>query len=184
MVFDKIYKKEKRVFRKRFYPSIVVALSVALITLFFQMNAANILIFSCLGASALILANESNHKTTSLRVVFESYLITGLIAIIILYLFNFFEISFFWQVFATMFFSSLLVYAFDCFHPPAIGSSLAFLIFQRSFYELLLLIAAIFILLTMIRFLMYIRYEELKVEEFFKEFKKKKNDNCNIRISR
>lgn len=174
MDLQHIYKKEKKILRNRLYSSIVVGLSVAIITLFFQMNAANVLIFSCLGASALILANENKHKVTSLRVVFESYIITAIIAIAVLYSFEYIGISFFWQVFTVMFLSSLSIYLFDCFHPPAIGSSLAFLIFQRSFNELIMLIAAIFILLTMIRFLMYVRYEELRLEEFFKEFKKYK----------
>ena len=52
------------------------------------------------------------------------------------------------MVLATMLLSSLLLYMTGSIHPPAIGSGLAFLIFERSFQELGLLLLAVLILLV------------------------------------
>lgn len=174
-IFNKDLSK-KNVFNF-FFKSFVVAIAVGIITLFFEATAENLLIFSCLGASAIILVNYRRYKLSNLRIVIESYLLTAIISIAIV---NFFK----WlgyhhlptEIFFVMLLSSLAVYFFDCVHPPAVASGIAFTMYEGMFSELFFLICAIIMLLIIVRMLMYLRYHSLEIDKFHLEFFNKKND--------
>lgn len=164
------YEGKKFTFKDIAFISFATALAVAVITLFFQATTSNILLFSCLGASGFILANHRRYKLSTLRTVFESYLLTGLLAVTIEKLGSFLELTFSTQVFFTVFLSSLVLYLRLCVHPPAVASGLAFLIGHNTYLELGMLLVAIFFMLTVLRLVMYLRYEALDIRKFWKEF--------------
>ena len=60
----------------------------------------------------------------------------------------------------------------DVMHPAAIGSGLAFIIYDRDAKSLLLLLLAIIGLLTIVKLLAYIYLEELQFRQFGKEFRR------------
>ena len=57
-------------------------------------------------------------------------------------------------------------------HPAAIGSALAFIIYDRDTKSLLLLLLAIIGLLTIVKLLAYIYLEDLQFKHFGKEFRR------------
>ena len=61
---------------------------------------------------------------------------------------------------------------FDCMHPAAIGSALAFIIYERDLQSLILLLPAIIGLLTIVKALVYVYLEELEFKSFGKEFRR------------
>ena len=65
-------KKERLICHKRFLPSFVAGIAVALITLFFEITASNIVLLASLGASAVILTHKQTHRLNILRTVIFS----------------------------------------------------------------------------------------------------------------
>jgi ribulose 1,5-bisphosphate carboxylase large subunit-like protein len=57
-------------------------------------------------------------------------------------------------------------------HPAAIGSALAFIIYEREIKTLLMLLLAIVGLLTVVKILVYIYLEDLVFRDFGKEFRR------------
>ena len=160
---------KKKKFEEYFYKAIIVAVSVSLLTLVFRLSTVNLLLFSCLGASAVILVNQKKYSHSSLGVVIKSYVLTGIIALVILNLYNFLNLTFTSMVFSTMLISFLALYLTKSIHPPAIGSGLAFLIFERSIYELGILLICVLTLLSLINFMMSLYYKNDKIKNFFKK---------------
>ena len=60
----------------------------------------------------------------------------------------------------------------DAMHPAAVGSAMAFIIFDRNVGSLILLLLAIVGLLTVVKILAYIYREELTFRNFFREMRR------------
>lgn len=166
------FTKERKIWHKRFIPSLVTGLAVAIITLFFELTTSNIVLFSSLGASASIMTHNKIHELTILRTVVSSYLIaltvSLLVGIGISYGFSS-ELG----VMVTVSITLILLYLFNIFHPPAVSASLAFLILEGGFAERIMVFIAVIILLIITKLLTYMFfYENLELRKFHLEFKK------------
>ena len=166
------FTKERRIWHKRFIPSLVTGLAVAIITLFFELTTSNIVLFSSLGASAAIMTHNKIHELNILRTVISSYLIALVVSLLVgtgITLGLNSELG----VMITVCVTLILLYLFDIFHPPAVSASLAFLILEGGFAERIYIFFAVIILLIITKLLTYLFfYENLELRKFHLEFRK------------
>ncbi len=161
-------KKERTVWHKRFIPSLIAGIAVAIITFFFKMTASNIVMFASLGASAAILTHKQVHKLTILRTTIISYLIALIVSLIV----SFLPISFPIAALIVVTTTILGLYLFDVFHPPAISAALAFIMMKGGVWEDLVIFLAVIILLIIVKILAYMfYYEHLNLKRIFQEIK-------------
>tara|TARA_Y100000310_G_C20664169_1_gene806521 strand:+ start:207 stop:770 length:564 start_codon:yes stop_codon:yes gene_type:complete len=167
------FKKERAVWHKRFVPSLIAGIAVAIITLFFEMTASNIVMFASLGASAAIITQKYVHKLTILRTVIESYLIALVVSLVVLFLLHQFSFSFSIAVLLAVTLVTLAIYLGDAFHPPAISAALSFILLDGNVWDTLLIFFSVIVLLIIVKLLTYIfYYEHLELNKFHHEFKK------------
>ena len=153
-----------------FFKSLVVGLVVAILAIIFDATTENLILFSCLAASAAILVHHHEHSKTTLRVALEGYVIAGIIAILILYITTFFSLTYFpLKVFLALTLSTFFMYLFNSFHPPAIASAFAFIVFEQSIFQLLIILLAVLFLLTLVKISFYLRHPKLSFKDFYKE---------------
>lgn len=163
------FKKERKIWHQRFIPSLIAGVAVAILTFFFQMTAHNVVMFASLGASAAILTHKYIHRLTILYVVIFSYLVALLVSLPIFYIFK--DISFPLSILLAVTFTTLILYLFNIFHPPAISASIAFLLIQDSMIERVLIFVSVIVLLIIIKLLTYFfYYENLELKKFHHEF--------------
>ena len=143
-------KKEKKIWHQRFLPSLIAGVAVAILTLFFQMTAHNVVMFASLGASAAILTHKFIHRLTILYTVIFSYLIALLISLPIFYLVKDFPYAFPISILIVVTFTTLTLYLLNIFHPPAISAAIAFLLIQDSLSERVLIFLSVIVLLIII----------------------------------
>ena len=168
--------KERMIWHKRFLPSLVAGIAVALITLFFEMTTSNIILLASLGASAAILTHENIHRLIILRTVIFAYLIALLVSLLIEYLGRLFELPFSLMVLLTVTFVTLSIYLFNVFHPPVVAASLSFIMFDGGYWEMMMIFFSVLILLVLIKLLVYaFYYEKLIMKKFMDEFKRYKD---------
>jgi CBS-domain-containing membrane protein len=161
-------KKERTIWHKRFIPSLIAGISVAIITFFFEMTASNIVMFASLGASAAILTQKQIHKLTILRTVILSYLIALIISLIVSHI----PVSFPIAALLVVTLTTIGLYLFDIFHPPAISAALAFIMINGGIWEDITIFIAVIILLIIVKILTYaFYYENLEMHKFFQELK-------------
>ncbi|MBT4805278.1 hypothetical protein HON71_03845 [Candidatus Woesearchaeota archaeon] len=173
MSFPDFLKKERLIWHKRFIPSLIAGMAVAIITFFFEMTASNIVMFASLGASAAILTHKQIHKLTILRTVIISYLISLIISGFILYLVHHYSLSFPIVALIAVTLATLTMYLANVFHPPAISAALAFVLLDGGFWETVIIFFSVIILLIIIKILTYaFYYENLEMDKFMQEFKK------------
>ncbi len=173
MFIKQWFRKERLIWHKRFIPSLITGISVALITYFFTLTTSNIVLFSSLGASAAIITHDKIHKLNILRTVILAYLLSLTVSLLILYLSNILYLQTNWMIFLAVTMVTIGIYLFNVFHPPAVASSIAFLIFEGPLRERLLVFLSVIVLLIMIKFLTYaFYYEQLKMKKFHIEFRK------------
>ena len=161
-------KKERTIWHRRFIPSLIAGIAVAIITFFFEMTASNIVMFASLGASAAILTHKQIHKLTILRTMIFSYLIALIISLIVSHL----PVSFPVAALIVVTITTISLYLFDVFHPPAISAALAFIMINGGIWEDVAIFIAVIILLIIVKLLTYaFYYENLEMKKFFKEFR-------------
>ncbi|MBT3691427.1 hypothetical protein HOG16_04255 [Candidatus Woesearchaeota archaeon] len=170
MNFDKIIKREKILWHNHFIPSLLAGLLVGLITFLYQATLSNILLFSSVGASALILTNSKSHHLTKLRTTIISYFITIIISLGVYYLNKLIVVPLYLNIFLLVFLIGIVMFLANSFHPPAVAAGIAFIVLDRGVIELLYLFFYIIVLLILIRFLVYTLSQHLSVKEFRKEF--------------
>ena len=170
MNFDKIIKREKILWHNHFIPSLLAGLLVGLITFLYQATISNILLFSSVGASALILTNSKSHHLTKLRTTIISYFITIIISLGVYYLNKLIVVPLYLNIFLLVFLIGIVMFLANSFHPPAVAAGIAFIVLDRGVIELLYLFFYIIVLLILIRFLVYTLSQHLSVKEFRKEF--------------
>ena len=173
MSFQDWVKKERTIWHKRFVPSLVAGIAVALITLFFEMTAPNVVLLASLGASAAILTHRHIHRLIILRTVIFAYLIALVVSLLIEYLGRLFQLPFSLLILLTVTFVTIAIYMFNAFHPPVVAASLSFIMFEGGFWELVMIFVSVLILLVLIKLLTYtFYYENLKIKRFMYEFRK------------
>jgi CBS-domain-containing membrane protein len=173
MLFTNWLKKERRIWHKRFIPSLVTGIAVTILTIFFEMTVSNIILFASLGASAAILTTKKIHPLNVLRTVIISYVIALVVSSLLLFVSHHLFMPFSVSVLMAVTLVTLAMYLFNVFHPPAVAASISFLVYDAGFYETFLIFISVIIMMILIKFLTYaFYYEELKMHKFHLEFKK------------
>ena len=158
MSIKDLLKEERTIWHKRFIPSLIAGVAVAIITFFFDMTASNIVMFASLGASAAILTHKYVHKLTILRTVIVAYVLALVVSIIVIYVGSYFNLSFSILALIAITLAVLLMYLFDVFHPPAASATLSFIMIDGGIKEDLIIFFAVIILLIIIKVLTYVFY--------------------------
>jgi len=143
-------KKERVIWHRRFGPSLIAGIAVALITLFFEMTAPNIVLLASLGASAAILTHKQIRRLNILRTVIFAYLISLSVSLLIGFLGDLFSLPFSLIVLLTVTFVTISIYLFNVFHPPVVAASLSFIMFKSGLWELIMIFTSVLVLLVLI----------------------------------
>ena len=173
MSFLSFLKKERLIWHRRFIPSLIAGVAVAIICFFFKMTVPNIVMVTSLGASAAILTHKYVHKLTILRTVIAAYLIALVVGLSVLFFVHHYSLSFPWAALIAVSLTTLIMYLGNVFHPPGVSASLSFLMFDTGFWETITIFFAVIVLLIIIKLLTYaFYYEHLEMNKFKQEFKK------------
>lgn len=174
MFITKFLTKERKIWHRRFGPSLIAGIAVAIITFFFEMTASNIVMFASLGASAAILTHKYIHKLTILRTVILAYFIGLIVSLGTVYITQSINLTFSMTALIVVTLTTLCLYLFDVFHPPAVSAALAFIMMENGgLREDLAIFFSVIILLILIKVLTYIfYYENLEMHKLKQEFKK------------
>lgn len=131
----------------------------------------DLLLFACLGSSAASVVFAPLAKTNSLRAIITAYGAASLICLALFPLRIYQPIPLAFQCFLAVSLSVFLMRLLDAMHPAAIGSALAFIIYDRNVQSLLILMLAILGLLTIVKLLAYVYLEDLTFQNFHREFR-------------
>ena len=132
----------------------------------------NLLLFACLGSSSASMVFAPLAKSNSLRTIVVAYLIASLVCVVLFFINNVADFRLPLQCFVAVSLSITLMRLSDAMHPAAVGSAMAFIIYDRKIESLLLLLLAILGLLTLVKMLAYIYLEELEFRHFPREFRR------------
>ncbi|MEZ6128481.1 MAG: HPP family protein [Planctomycetaceae bacterium] len=152
---------------------IIAGAAVALVAwLLTSLQEGDLLLFACLGSSAASVVFAPLAKTNSLRTIVLAYVITSGVCLLLTPVHNNQWLPLPVQCFLAVGIPICLMRLADCMHPAAIGSALAFIIYDRSPQVLIMLLLAIVGLLTIVKILAYIYLEELTFRQFPCEFRR------------
>jgi len=137
-----------------------------------SVQEGDLILFACLGSSAASVVFAPLAKANSLRSIVTAYVIAAGVCLLL----NPFE-EYKWLPVPVLCFVAVglpiaIMRLLDCMHPAAIGSALAFIIYERPPKTLVLLLLAILGLLTIVKVLAYIYLEELTFKQFKYEFRR------------
>ena len=172
MSLKRIIKKERKIWHKHFIPSLIAGIGMAIVTLAFDVTVFGVVMFSSVGASAVILANNQSHHLTKLRTTIFAYISATVISGLVFLLNKIIPIHLSINLFLIVFLVAIIMYLLDTFHPPAISAAAAFLLLEREIADLIFLFVTVIAILVFVRFFSYIFSQHLSVKEFIKEFKK------------
>lgn len=172
MDFDQWMKRERLLWHNHFIPSVFAGLIVAFLAYLYELTLPNIVMFASVGASVTILTHTHSHHLTRLYTAILAYFIASLLSALVYILKSYVETAIYVDIFLVIFLVNLGLFLFNVFHPPAVGASLAFILFHQRIADLAYLFIAIVIALIVVRFFTYIFSQHLSVTEFVKEFEK------------
>ena len=153
----------------------IAGAAVALIAwLVSTLQAGDVLLFACLGSSAASVVFAPLAKNNSLRSIFGAYMIAAAVCFALAPLEHqeILPLPLPLLCFLAVFLPIVLMRLAGCMHPAAIGSALAFIIFERDIKSVLMLLLAIVGLLTVVKVLVYLYLEDLVFRDFGKEFRR------------
>jgi CBS-domain-containing membrane protein len=130
------------------------------------------LLFACLGSSAASVVFAPLARNNSLRAIIAAYVLAGFVCVLLFPVHRGQWIPLPLQCFLAVAAPITLMRATDTMHPAAIGSALAFIIYDRDLASLLLLLLAIVGLLTILKVLSYVYLEDLRFRDFGREFRR------------
>lgn len=134
------------------------------------MREGDLILFACLGSSAASVVFAPLAKVNSLRSIILAYGIASL-ACIVLYPIHLYEMSPLpVQCGIAVGLPVTLMRLTDSMHASAIGSTLAFILFDRNISEQAMLLLAIIGLLVIVKVMAYIYLRELRFADFGREF--------------
>jgi len=154
---------------------VIAGAAVAVVTwmmLALELQEGDFLLFACLGSSAASMVFAPLAKSNSLRTIVAAYSIAGILCVAVWPIHRYEWLPLPWQCFLAVCLPVAVMRATDTMHPAAIGSALAFIIYDRQPQGILLLLLAILGLLTIVKILAYIYLEELKFRHFGREFRR------------
>lgn len=152
---------------------VIAGASVAVVAWLVQtLQEGDLLLFACLGSSAAAVVFAPLARTNSLRTIVSAYVIASGVCILLSPLHESNWVSIPVQCFLAVSIPIGLMRLTDTMHPAAIGSALAFIIYDRPPQHLALLLLAIVGLLTVVKILAYMYLEELEFRQFGREFRR------------
>lgn len=172
MNFKKFIIRERSLWHAHFWPSLIAAIIVGVVSYFYEATVSGIILFASVGASAIILTNTKSHHLTKLRTTIDAYLIATILAVMIYGLNLAFTIHFSINIFLIVFLVGFSQYLLNSLHPPAIAASVAFILEGVSPLYLAYLLITLLVVLLIVRFFAYVFSQHLDVKEFFREFKR------------
>ena len=165
--------EKETVWRAAVVNGVIAGAAVALVAwLVVTLQEGDILLFACLGSSASAVVFAPLNKANSLRTIIAAYVIAAFVCLAMFPLHAGQLIPLEAQCFLAVAVPVALMRATDTMHPAAIGSAMAFIIFDREPRALLMLLLAILGLLTIVKFMAYIYLEDLEFRQFGKEFRR------------
>jgi CBS-domain-containing membrane protein len=166
--------RENRFLSAAINGSIAGAAVAAIAWLVSTSEEGDLLLFACLGSSAASVVFAPLAKNNSLRSIIGAYTIASA-SCLVLAPFERPELLLLplpLLCFLAVCLPIMLMRLTGCMHPAAIGSALAFIIYEREIKTLLILLLAIVGLLTVVKILVYIYLEDLVFRDFGKEFRR------------
>lgn len=152
---------------------VIAGASVSLVAWLVQtLQEGDLLLFACLGSSAASVVFSPLAKTNSLRTIVAAYVIASLVCLGLVPIHVNQWIPLPLQCFLAVALPIVFMRLTDTMHPAAIGSALAFIIYDRPARQLVLLLLAIVGLLTIVKILAYIYLEDLEFRKFGREFQR------------
>ncbi|MEO1982184.1 MAG: HPP family protein [Fuerstiella sp.] len=152
---------------------VIAGAAVALVAwLLTTLEEGDLLLFACLGSSAASVVFAPLAKTNSLRSIVAAYMITSVVCVILSPVHDHEWLPLPLQCFLAVAIPITLMRLTDTMHPAAIGSALAFIIYDRPPQLLVMLLLAIVGLLTVVKILAYAYLEELTFKTFGREFRR------------
>jgi CBS-domain-containing membrane protein len=149
----------------------IAGASVAVVAwLVTTIQEGDLLLFACLGSSAASVVFAPMAKNNSLRTIICAYLIASAACLLLVPFRD--AAPFPLQCFMAVALPVAIMRLADTVHPAAIGSALAFVIYDRDIKETILLLLAILGLLTIVKILAYVYLEELRFKDFGREFRR------------
>ncbi|MEZ6058927.1 MAG: HPP family protein [Planctomycetaceae bacterium] len=151
----------------------IAGAAVALIAwLLTTLEEGDLLVFACLGSSAASVVFAPLAKTNSLRTIVSAYVIASVICVLLFPVHRLGWVPLPVQCFLAVGGPIALMRLTDTMHPAAIGSALAFIIYDRPPQHLVMLLLAIVGLLTIVKILAYVYLEDLRFRDFGREFRR------------
>ncbi len=151
----------------------IAGAAVALVTwLVTAVQEGDLLLFACLGSSAASIVFAPLSKANSLRTIVSAYLIAGAVCLLLFPIHRHTVLPIALQCFLAVCLPVAAMRLTDTMHPAAIGSALAFVIYDRAPQGVVLLLLAIVGLLTVVKLLAYIYLEDLEFRQFRKELRR------------
>lgn len=152
---------------------VIAGAAVAIVAwLLTTLEEGDLLLFACLGSSAASVVFAPLAKSNSLRTIVSAYLIASLACLALYPVHREGWLPIPWQCFLAVAVPIGLMRRTDTMHPAAIGSALAFIIYDRPPQMLAMLLLAIVGLLTIVKIMAYIYLEELTFRQFPCEFRR------------
>ncbi|MCP4174692.1 MAG: HPP family protein [Fuerstiella sp.] len=152
---------------------VIAGAAVALVAwLITTLEEGDLLLFACLGSSAASVVFAPLAKTNSLRSIVAAYMITSVVCVVLSPVHDNEWLPLPLQCFLAVAIPISVMRLTDTMHPAAIGSALAFIIYDRPPQLLLMLLLAIVGLLTVVKVLAYAYLEELTFRTFGREFRR------------
>ncbi len=152
---------------------VIAGAAVALVAwLMTTLDEGDLLLFACLGSSAASVVFAPLAKTNSLRSIVAAYMITSVVCVMLSPVHEYQWLPLPLQCFLAVAIPISLMRLTDTMHPAAIGSALAFIIYDRPPQLLVMLLLAIVGLLTIVKILAYAYLEELTFKTFGREFRR------------
>ncbi|MEQ9408854.1 MAG: HPP family protein [Fuerstiella sp.] len=152
---------------------VIAGAAVALVAwLLTTLEEGDLLLFACLGSSAASVVFAPLAKANSLRTIVAAYVIASVVCVALYPVHHYGWLPVPVQCFLAVGVPISLMRLTDTMHPAAIGSALAFIIYDRPPQMLILLLLAIVGLLTIVKVLAYIYLEDLTFRQFPQEFRR------------
>lgn len=137
-----------------------------------SLQEGDLLLFACLGSSAASVVFAPLARNNSLRTIITAYIIAAGVSLALVPIHQQELLPIPVQCFLAVCIPIALMRLADTMHPAAIGSALAFVIYDRDAKGLVLLMLAILGLLTIVKVLAYIYLEDLEFRRFGNEFRR------------
>ena len=107
---------------------------------YLALEEADLLLFACLGSSSASVVFAPVAKTNSLRSIILAYLVSAVVCLILFPLHRWRVFPLAVECFLAVTISIFLMRLIDAMHPAAVGSAMAFILFDRNIGSLVLLL--------------------------------------------